>query len=141
MKDKIKEILQKIENVANNKTGSYNGLIETKTEDYRLLLDNINNLQEKYKNSQITLAEEWKKRLELEEKNKHLDNQIAMLKQQNNAITKMGLDYKSRIEKADKWIDKHIETYTKNNISIIDWDTFADPRQLKNILKGLNKDV
>ena len=64
------------------------------------LTNYITNLQEKYNNSQITLASEWKKRLETEEKNKHLDNQITMLKQQNNAITEMGLDYKSRNEKA-----------------------------------------
>lgn len=44
--------------------------------------------------------------------------------------------YKSRCEKANKWVDKHTETYTKNGISIIDWDNLSDPRKLKNILNG-----
>lgn len=92
MKDEIKEINIK-------RPGQILDYVDTK--DHLLELFNyITNLQEKYNNSQITLAEEWKKRLEAEEKNKHLDNQITMLKQQNNAITEMGLDYKSRNEKA-----------------------------------------
>lgn len=44
--------------------------------------------------------------------------------------------YKSRCEKANKWVDKHTEIYTKNGISIIDWDNLSDPRKLKNILNG-----
>lgn len=90
-------------------------------------------LKEQYKNSQITLAEEWKKRLEVEEKNKHLDNQITMLKQQNNTITEMGLDYKSRCEKAiellrrEYWIKEH-----EHNDDVID--------MALNILQGSDKE-
>lgn len=43
---------------------------------------------------------------------------------------------KEKNRKAIEWIDEHIETYTKNGISIIDWNTTSDPRQLKDILRG-----
>lgn len=98
------------------------------------ILDYITNLQEKYKNSQITLAEEWKKRLEAEEKNKHLDNQITTLKQQNNAITKMGLDYKSRIEKAINHINEHQLVYISQYKEMSCFDN-----HLMDILQGVGK--
>jgi len=46
MNNEIKEILDKIQNVVEHKEASYNGLVETKAEDYKLLLDYITNLQE-----------------------------------------------------------------------------------------------
>ena len=80
MKDEIKEILEELkEKNETYKECSENGIIENKYYKSHLLLDYITNLQEEYNNSQITLAEEWEKRLEIEEKNKHLDNQITML--------------------------------------------------------------
>lgn len=85
-------------------------------DEWKEIYNYITDLQEKYNNSQITLAEEWKKRLEAEEKNKHLDNQITMLKQQNNAITEMGLDYKSKNEKAIEYNKKNIKSKTLNDI-------------------------
>lgn len=46
MKDEIRETLLKIQNVVNHKEASYNALVETKAEDYKLLLDYITNLQQ-----------------------------------------------------------------------------------------------
>ena len=67
MKDEIKEILDELESlfeISEAPEHIINGF--NKIKDY------ITNLQEKYKSSQITLAEEWKKRLEVEEENKRL---------------------------------------------------------------------
>lgn len=49
-------------------------------------------------------------------------------------------NYLSKNDKAIEWINSHIETYTKNGISIIDWDTLSDPRKLLKILGGDNND-
>lgn len=46
MTNEIKEILNKIKNVANKETASRNALMEMKDTDYQLLLDYITNLQE-----------------------------------------------------------------------------------------------
>ena len=46
MKEKIKEILDKLQKVANRETASRNALMEMKDKDYQLLLDYITNLQE-----------------------------------------------------------------------------------------------
>ena len=35
-----------------------------------------------------------------------------------------------------EWIKEHIETYQKNGIVILDWDTLSDPRNLLKILGG-----
>lgn len=45
MKDEIKEILDKLQKVANRETASRNALMEMKDKDYQLLLDYITNLQ------------------------------------------------------------------------------------------------
>lgn len=108
MSDKIKEMLEDIDNKEYYYVGTNGCLYQDLTKEQLLLIKKyITNLQQKYNNSQITLAEEWKKRLEAEEKIKHLDNQIIMLKQQNNVIAEMGLNYKSRIEKAIEYINTH----------------------------------
>lgn len=63
--------------------------------------------------------------------------EIILLKA-SELMSKIAEDYgyKSRCEKANKWVDKHTVIYTKNGISIIDWDNLSDPRKLKNILNG-----
>ena len=99
MNDEIKEILDFLDD--DNRERPF----EISNHDLKILRDYITNLQQKYESSQITLANEWKKKLDLEEENKHLENQIAMLKQQNNSITTIGLDYKSIINKAVEFIE------------------------------------
>lgn len=88
------------------------------------------------------------KRLEAEEKIKHLDNQITMLKQQNNVITEMGLDYKSRNEKAIKYIEKDTRWFDSKYASIYGelcdcegansnrLEVMVNPSNLLKILKG-----
>lgn len=46
MNDEIKEILDKLQKVANRETASRNALMEMKDKDYQLLLDYITKLQE-----------------------------------------------------------------------------------------------
>ena len=46
MKDEIKEILDKLQKVANCETASRNALVKMPYTDYQLLLDYITNLQE-----------------------------------------------------------------------------------------------
>lgn len=46
-KNEIKEILDKLQKVANRETASRNALMEMKDKDYQLLLDYINNLKER----------------------------------------------------------------------------------------------
>ena len=50
------------------------------------------------------------------------------------------IELQKRIDKAIEWVNEHIETYTQNEISIIDWNTTSDPRQLKKILRGEDND-
>ena len=49
MQEEIKEILDKLQKVANRETASRNALMEMKDKDYQLLLDYITNLQEENK--------------------------------------------------------------------------------------------
>ena len=64
--------------------------------------------------------------IELEEKIEYLEEENEILKEQK--------------KKAIEWVKKHIETYQKNEIVILDWDNFSDPRNLLKILKGSDKD-
>lgn len=57
MNKEIKEILDKLQKVANRETASRNYLMEMRDKDYQLLLDYITNLQEKYDKSLELLAD------------------------------------------------------------------------------------
>lgn len=75
MSDEIKEILQKIENVANRETASRNALMEMNDKDYRLLLDYITNLQTIEREYSNLLSEN----AELQQENDRLSNIINEL--------------------------------------------------------------
>lgn len=61
MQEEIKEILDKLQKVANRETASRNALMEMKDKDYQLLLDYITNLQEEIErlNNIIDGLEKW----------------------------------------------------------------------------------
>ena len=56
LKDEIKEILDKLQKVANCETASRNALMEMKDKDYQLLLDYITNLQKENERLNLELT-------------------------------------------------------------------------------------
>lgn len=126
MNDEIKEILLKIQNVVNHKVASYNALVETKAEDYKILLDYITNLQH-----QISLMEEdireskeingelQQENERLKENNQSMQEEMARVWEENERLKEYFdimvkfiqknldrfCDYKSRCEKASEYID------------------------------------
>lgn len=115
--------------------------------DYITFIDFTNlDIEKQYellviRDNKISLLEE--KIEELEMKNRKLkkdvlDGEIHWHSQkQKRLLEKRKKEkYKQRIGKAIEWIDSHIETYTKNGISIIDWDRFSNPRKLLEIFRG-----
>lgn len=93
MKDEIKEILDKLQKVANRETASRNALMEMKDKDYQLLLDYITNLQEE---------------------NERVSNLYETYEEANELWIKKCENYKSRIDKAVEYI-KLIENNTPNS--------------------------
>lgn len=63
-----------------------------------------------------------------------LYNWITNLQKSNEIL-------KEQKKKAIEWVKKHIETYQKNEIVILDWDNFSDPRKLLNILNGGDEEL
>ena len=116
MNDEIKEILDKIQNVVNHKEASYNALVETKAEDYKLLLDYITNLQQDNE-MYAQLKDEY------EEEIKELQQENERLKELNENASKVCMaehkygvdkaeearDYKSRCEKAIEYNNQLIK--------------------------------
>lgn len=74
------------------------------------------------------IIKEYPLKLSIEEQKLLLDY-ITNLQKENEEV-------KDQKKKAIEWIKKHITTYQKNDIAILDWDTFADPRNLLKILGG-----
>ena len=111
MKDEnIKEILDKLQKVANREIASRNALMEMKDKDYQLLLDYITNLQEE------------KERLK-RDKNMIFDANCNLSKVMNN--------YKTRIDKAIELL---------NDWNYLDKiDCYYEPKEVIDILKGSDK--
>ena len=96
MNNNIKEILDKIEKVANRETASRNALMEMKDKDYQLLLDYITNLQERINNYEnpedLTLFYMWldekaKDKLKgLQQRIDKLNNRIHALEKHNQKL-------------------------------------------------------
>lgn len=104
MKDEIKEILDKLQKVANCETASRNALMEIKDKDYQLLLDYITNLQEEVKSANESITW-WVNRFNaLQEENKRLSIELN-----KNMIERN--NYLSRNEKAIKMFNN--ETLNK----------------------------
>ena len=113
MNNEIKEILDKLQKVANRETASRNALMEMKDKDYQLLLDYITNLQE-----------------EIERQSKAqviLDNELADM-----------YDYKSRNEKAIELL-KEAGCYDEETKTFCD-DIWEELPELLNILEGDDKE-
>ena len=72
--------------------------------------------------------------------NKIID-EILILQNNILSLLKENKELQQRIDNAIEWIKEHIETYQKNDIAILDWDTFADPRNLLKILGGADNDI
>ena len=83
MNNDIKEILDKLQKVANRETASRNALMEMKDKDYQLLLDYIINLQEEIQKKEAmydSLAVDYRL---AQEENERLNNIT------NNALEKI----------------------------------------------------
>ena len=102
MSDEIKEILQKIENVANRETASRNALMEMKDKDYQLLLDYITNLQTIEREYSNLLSEN----AELQQENDRL----------NNIINELGKNINEEIERTNNFILEDSSLIEINNI-------------------------
>lgn len=70
----------------------------------------------------------------------NLQNENEELKQDNIIGCKKFIKQRQIIDKAIEWVKEHIETYQKNEIVILDWDNFSDPRNLLKILKGSDEE-
>lgn len=66
----------------------------------------------------------------------NLQKENEELKQDNIIGCKKFIKQRQIIDKAIEWVKEHIETYQKNEIVILDWDNFSDPRKLLKILGG-----
>lgn len=142
MNNKIKEILDKLQKVANRETASRNALMEMKDEDYQLLLDYITNLQEEnddLKNRLENTVAECNLRLqeneELKKNQRYYKNGVFSLEYDKETLSDMIDDYKSRIDKAIECIEdiwKECESTNIYNITLIG----ILRTQLLNILKG-----
>lgn len=118
MNNEIKEILDKLQKVANRETASRNTLMEMKDKDYQLLLDYITNLQEELEITQ----EKWNK-----------DKQFS------NCRTMEMLDYKSRNEKAIEYIKQNSKcggSFIDDKFIIEYIDEIFNGMKLLNILNG-----
>lgn len=45
-------------------------------------------------------------------------------------------ELQNRIDKAIEWINEHIDTFEERNVTIYDWNSLSDPKDLLEILKG-----
>lgn len=45
-------------------------------------------------------------------------------------------ELQNRIDKAIEWINEHIDTFEERNITIYDWNSLSDPKDLLEILRG-----
>ena len=150
MTEEIKEILKYIDQFV-YVDQTYNDIKLSKI-DTKLILDYITNLQQDLDKANdiiekdrqfnagrlLDIAKLKEENERLKEENKRIfskvnDDELLISNAMNYAEAQ---DYKSRCEKANKWVDKHTKIYTKNGISIIDWDNLSDPRKLINILNG-----
>ena len=141
MNNEIKEILDKIQNVVEHKEASYNGLIETKAEDYKLLLDYITNLQQEIEKLnddkrgmlvQLYKANDEKDKIKQENErlkelvdadNESYDIQETIINRQKSELLEQE-DYKSRCEKANnqlKIIMQIIKERPTRNIEDDEW--------------------
>lgn len=102
MSEEIKEILDKLQKVANRETASRNALMEMKDKDYQFLLDYITNLQQENKEYSMifdTFSKRPYAHKYLEEKKKELNND-RIIGLDSEMVYKDYYDYKSRCEKA-----------------------------------------
>ena len=52
---------------------------------------------------------------------------------------KSNIELLTKIDKSIEWINKHIDTFEERNITIYDWDSLSNPKDLLEILKGDDK--
>ena len=139
MPEEIKEILDYIDDriIPNEKWDKIKDYITNLQQELQKANDTIKELRD---NNALDLV-----KISINSQYINTQNENIRLRQENETLkAKLEIgktcgfcpyyDYKSRCEKANKWVDKHTEIYTKNGISIIDWDNLSDPRKLKNIL-------
>lgn len=49
--------------------------------------------------------------------------------------TTLAYELIERIDKAKEWINNHIDTFEERNITIYDWNSLSNPKELLDILK------
>ena len=129
MNKEIKEILDKIQNVVEHKEASYNGLVETKAEDYKLLLDYITNLQQEneilHENNQ-DMQEEMARVWEEDER----------LKEWKEDLLKENIEFENIRKEAIEFIKEKISS-TKGVIN----DYMYHKEHNKHLIELLNEDI
>lgn len=50
-------------------------------------------------------------------------------------------ELQKRIDKAIEWINEHIDTFEERNITIYDWNSLSDPKDLLEILRGNSNEL
>ncbi|MBR2248696.1 MAG: hypothetical protein IKE89_03525 [Bacilli bacterium] len=131
MQEEIKEILDKLQKVANRETASRNALMEMKDKDYQLLLDYITNLQEENEYSNHCNEELRKKITNLEYKIERLEE-----------------DNKNLKELCDKYEEEHSTTFeewkknlknNKNKINELKLNNYNKKLEIKRLNKQRDK--
>ena len=70
----------------------------------------------------------YEDRSRVPEYEKTVDDYVDSLEEKNQK-------YKEVIDKAKEWINNHIDTFEERNITIYDWNSLSNPKELLDILK------
>lgn len=106
--DEIKEILDKLQKVANRETASRNALMEMKDKDYQLLLDYITNLQEEYKQADYDRCMNYELFVKENEENKILKKDVEVMKNNYNLLVRCIENGESMTQKFENGLNKDI---------------------------------
>lgn len=136
MKDEIKEILDYLKSKYDIVDELGNDYKKVKFKDCKLLLDYITNLQEE-KDDAIQCLKYYEKTHFI----KPAINNTKLTMELANAYMKDINNSQTKINKATEWIKNNIYTYEDDSdITIYDWDSLANPKELLNILQGSDKE-
>ena len=113
MNDEIKEILDKLQKVANRETASRNALMEMKDKDYQLLLDYITNLEQKCENQRLELVSLNDRLKEVKKSNGYLKQENEELIEDNYAYHQL-MKIQNKREYRSKFLKEFQEEFGTN---------------------------
>lgn len=92
-------------------------------------------LKEKVKNGYFDDNELIDLVLYLERENQELKKELEIIIKCSDNTNDLANKYKEVIDKAREWINNHIDTFEERNITIYDWNSLSNPKELLDILK------